>query len=132
KPLAIIVHPSIPVTTTDFAKPSAGYSDASEACKVRAWELLQNPRIQAAIFEASRGYFQGLGPALAAAGLLKIAGNPNHRDHSRRLRVLRTVWGYLGRRSIGSRLMTRGVTLRRCWRGSKSWRRPLGWVSSSC
>jgi hypothetical protein len=63
----------------------AGYSDTGRACSVRATELLQNPRIQAAIYEAARGHFQTIGPVLAAAGLLKIAGDPKHKDHFRAL-----------------------------------------------
>lgn len=60
----------------------AGYSDVSEACKVRAHLLLHRERVILALEEVGKKAFRGLlGPAVkAAAGLIQ---NPQHVDHSK-------------------------------------------------
>lgn len=69
---------------TEWAK-AAGYSDVAEGAKVTACRLMQSPKIQAAIFEVSVGHFRAAGPLLAATGLVRIAANPEHKDHFRAL-----------------------------------------------
>jgi hypothetical protein len=47
--------------------------------------LMQSQRVQAAVNEVARANLYGHGPMLAAMGLLKIASDPEHRDHFRAL-----------------------------------------------
>lgn len=73
-------------TPTDAAR-EAGYSDASEAAKVRACGLMQNSAVLDAIEEASLLVLRGLGP-LAIKAAKAILENPNHRAHAR---IIETV-----------------------------------------
>lgn len=60
----------------------AGYSDAGEACKVRAHSLLHRERVILALEEVGKKAFRGLlAPAVKAAGVL--IRNAKHVDHSK-------------------------------------------------
>lgn len=59
----------------------AGYSDASEACKVRAHALLQRDDIQAAIKALCSRYLFSLAPK-AILRLDEILDNPKHPKHA--------------------------------------------------
>ena len=63
----------------------AGYSDHLGADRVQAHRLLNNEKIERAAREVARRHMDTLGPMLATYGLLKIAGNPKHRDHLKAL-----------------------------------------------
>jgi hypothetical protein len=59
---------------------AAGYSDASEAAKVRAWELRQKPKIIEAIHECGWRLLGSVGgPAIYA--LEQLVMRPEHPDH---------------------------------------------------
>lgn len=71
----------------DWAR-EAGYSDKAGGAKVRAHEVIHDPRVQAAALEVSRATLGTLGPVLAQAGLLKIAANPDHPQHVKALELV--------------------------------------------
>lgn len=64
---------------------AAGYSDVKQGAKVRAHSLAHNPKIDAAVQEYARSGLTTLGPMLAAAGLIRIARNSNHKHHFKAL-----------------------------------------------
>jgi hypothetical protein len=59
----------------------AGYGGRNEVLRVTACQLLQMPKIQAACLECGREFLHGIGPIVAATGLLKIASTPDHPKH---------------------------------------------------
>jgi phage terminase small subunit len=60
----------------------AGYSDSSEAAKVRGSQLMHRERVLAALEEVGKKAFRGLlAPAIKAAG--KLIDNDKHVDHSK-------------------------------------------------
>jgi hypothetical protein len=60
----------------------AGFPDSSEACKVRAHELLHRERVILALEEVGRKSFRSLlGPAIKATAAL--IANPAHGDHAK-------------------------------------------------
>jgi phage terminase small subunit len=60
---------------------AAGYSDHKEGAKVRGFEALHNPKVEAAALELGRQMLSTAGPVVAAAALLRAARNPNHPQH---------------------------------------------------
>jgi hypothetical protein len=78
-------------TRTDWAR-DAGYSDKRETkrggIRVRAWEAYHDPKVQAACLELSRATLGSIGPIVATQGLLRIAADPKHRDHTRALELI--------------------------------------------
>jgi hypothetical protein len=64
---------------------AAGYSDKAEGAKVHAHRLLRKAVIEDAIFEVARRNMNTLGPLLAARGMLRIAANERHPEHSKML-----------------------------------------------
>ena len=50
---------------------------------VAAHRLMRDPKVEAAIFEVARSHMNTFGPLLAAHGMLKIAANEKHPDHSK-------------------------------------------------
>jgi hypothetical protein len=57
---------------------AAGYSNANAACRTRAFELLRDPRVEAATFEVARAVMATVGPVLATHVLMRTAANPDH------------------------------------------------------
>jgi phage terminase small subunit len=74
----------------------AGYSDAGEACKVRASELMHNPAVLAAIEEASRSSLQWLAPRAIGAAKA-ILGDPKHKAHARMIEVVLDRTGFFAK-----------------------------------
>jgi phage terminase small subunit len=58
---------------------SAGYSDASEGCKVAGFRLLRTPRVIEALQEWTRGALEGRGAFIAVQALIEIAADPDHK-----------------------------------------------------
>ena len=56
----------------------AGYSDKSEAAKVKAHYLLHSSSIEAAVLEVGRDMLTARGPIVAVAAMLKAAADPEH------------------------------------------------------
>lgn len=77
----------------------AGYSDKSEACRVRACELLQHPRVQAAMKELGDAAFVGMVPE-ALAAIRAIANNPQHVKQLDAAKYAMTQAGYREVREI--------------------------------
>lgn len=61
----------------DWAR-AAGYSDVSDAAKVRGCLLMQDSRVEAAAFEIARATLGTMGPLIATQVLLRAAANPKH------------------------------------------------------
>jgi phage terminase small subunit len=62
---------------------AAGYSDVKDGAKVRAHELLHNPKIERAVREYAKFHLGTFGPLLASAVMLRVARNPRHPQHLR-------------------------------------------------
>lgn len=60
---------------------AAGYSDHKDGAKVRAHEVIHNPKVEAAALEVGRLMLTTAGPVVAAAALLRAARNPKHPHH---------------------------------------------------
>lgn len=73
---------------------TAGYSDKSEAAKVKGSILVHDPKIAAAVAEVSRGQLNIVGPMLATQGLIRIARNPKHPKHLRAVEMLANRTGF--------------------------------------
>src|SRR5260370_19861958 len=84
---------------TDWAK-AAGYSDASQACKVKAHQAYHNPKVQAAIAEYGRTLIGTEGVVLAIHGLLNIARNGEHPQHSREVEMILNRTGFAEKQQI--------------------------------
>jgi hypothetical protein len=65
---------------------AAGYSDTGEACKVRAFELLQRDDIQAALREISTKYLFSLAPK-AIVRLGELLDKPDNHKHFDAIRL---------------------------------------------
>ena len=65
----------------------AGYSDAGEACKVRAHSLLQRDEIQDAIKALTGKYLFSLAPK-AVLRLGEILDNPKHSKHTKAIEMV--------------------------------------------
>jgi hypothetical protein len=86
-------------SATSWAK-AAGYSDVAEGCKVRASELLRHPKVEAATQEVARALMMTVGPVLAVAGLLRVAGDPEHPQHVRAAELLANRRGFSEKQQI--------------------------------
>jgi phage terminase small subunit len=71
----------------------AGYSDAFDGAKVRAFELMHNPRILAALKEEMSKRI-ALGAIVGIYGLQAIASDPDHKDHLKACVALADRGGY--------------------------------------
>lgn len=67
---------------------AAGYSDASDACKVKGHYLSHNPKIDAAADEVAKQYLGTMGPILGVATVMRIARNPRHPKQLRAAEML--------------------------------------------
>jgi hypothetical protein len=77
----------------------AGYSDASGACRVRAFELLHKEYILDAIDEVGRREFRGLlVPAIIA--MRKLVDRPDHPHHAQVLGSLLSRLGFSERATV--------------------------------
>ncbi len=74
----------------------AGYSDVKDACKVRGYDLLHNPRILDAIEEATRSVMRALGP-LAVGAATKILKDTSHPAHARMVETILDRSGHSAR-----------------------------------
>lgn len=73
-----------------FAARAAGYgtkTSSNNSLSVIAYQMQNDPRVQAAISEASQMYLTTLGPP-AVRALKKLLANPKHRDHGRALAIV--------------------------------------------
>lgn len=71
----------------------AGYSDKSEAAKVSAHRLMQDPAILDAIEEAGRKVLRGLAP-IAIRSARAILENRNHPQHTRMIETVLDRTGF--------------------------------------
>lgn len=62
---------------------AAGYSNHKDGAKVRAFEVMHDPKLEAAVFEFGRTTMAAMGPILATTALLRIVQNPDHPQHLR-------------------------------------------------
>lgn len=60
---------------------AAGYSDKSEAAKVRGFELIHSKAVEDATLEFARNQLNTLGPIIATFAMLRIARDPKHDKH---------------------------------------------------
>jgi hypothetical protein len=81
------------------AAQAAGYSDASEACKVRAHGLLQRDDIQDAIAALCRKYLFSLAPK-AILRLEEMLDNPRHPQHQRAVDSLLNRTGHAEKSAV--------------------------------
>ena len=72
---------------TKWAK-AAGYADIDANPRVKGHLNLHNPKVEAAILEVSRSMLATVGPALATAGMIRLARNPKHPAHARAVEML--------------------------------------------
>lgn len=76
-----------------FGNPSrwakaAGYADCGANTRVKGHLCAHDPKIQAAIFEYGQSMLGTMGPLLAAAGMIRIARNPKHKQHFKALEAI--------------------------------------------
>lgn len=71
----------------------AGYSDVAEGAKVRAHGLMHDPKVLAAIEEASQGVLRWLAPAAIRAAKA-ILSDKNHKAHARMIEVVLDRTGF--------------------------------------
>jgi hypothetical protein len=74
----------------------AGYPNLSEACKVRAYDLMRNEKVLDAIEECSRLVLRGLGP-VAVRAARAILENPKHNFHGRMIETVLDRTGFVAR-----------------------------------
>lgn len=67
---------------------AAGYADCGANARVKGHLNIHSPAVEAAVLEVSRSMMATVGPVLAAAGLIRMAGNPKHRNHARAVEML--------------------------------------------
>lgn len=60
---------------------AAGYSNVKDGAKVRAHELLHDPKISAAVFEVTRQLLTTVGPLMATEALLRAVADPKNKQH---------------------------------------------------
>ena len=71
----------------------AGYSDVKDGAKVRAHELMHNPKVLEAIVEASRSVLLGLAP-MAISAAKRILEDPDHPSHGRMVEAVLDRTGF--------------------------------------
>jgi phage terminase small subunit len=79
---------------------AAGYSNANEACRTRAFELLRDPRIEAATFEVARAVMATVGPVLAMHVLTQTAADPKHPQQVRAAELIANRTGFSEKQQI--------------------------------
>lgn len=67
---------------------AAGYRNSEGGMRVKGHTLFHDPRIQTAVQELGSSALKTLGPMLAAAGMLRIARNPKHKQHFKALEAI--------------------------------------------
>ncbi len=68
---------------------TAGYSQESQgSIRVAGCKVLHDEKVQAAAREVAAAHLNLFGPILASTGLLRIAKNPKHKDHTRALEMI--------------------------------------------
>lgn len=75
------------------AAKGAGYSDVKGGAKVRAHELMHNPKVLEAIVEASRSVLLGLAP-MAISAARRILEDPKHPSHGRMVEAVLDRTGF--------------------------------------
>jgi|SRR5665213_906129 len=81
------------------AAKAAGYSDASEACKVRAHHLLQRDDVQAGIKALTTRYLFSLAPK-AVLRLEELLDNPKHPKHDKAIEMTLSRSGHGEKSSV--------------------------------
>lgn len=67
---------------------AAGYRNSEGGMRVKGHNLFHDPKIQAAVQEFGSSALKTLGPMIAAAGMLRIARNPKHKQHFKALEAI--------------------------------------------
>jgi phage terminase small subunit len=79
---------------------AAGYSNANAACRTRAFELLRDARVEAAVFEVARSVMATVGPILATHVLMRTAANPDHPQQVRAAELIANRTGFSEKQQI--------------------------------
>jgi hypothetical protein len=90
----VLAMASAPLESAASWARAAGFSDASGRAKSTASELLGNSAVRAAIFEVAKASLEGVGPILAAKGLIAIASDSKHPQQLRALEMIANRVGF--------------------------------------